>query len=134
MINKLYNLKKTQTDQKFMEKGQIMSKIQRIEAEILFTQNQIDTATIQRFGSISDFMVLSMHKNSMRYKIVKLEEEKNSLNIQLEELVKEIIQLQKESEQYAYILEEERKDTLRKVILSEQEASEEYIQSKYISG
>lgn len=133
MINKLYNLKKIETDQKFMEKGQIMSKIQRIESEILFTKNQIDTARIQQFGAISDFMILSMHKNNMRYKIAKLEEEKRLLNIELDNLVKQIIALQKESEQYLYILEEEKKEALKKVLLAEQEASEEYIQSKYIT-
>lgn len=134
MITKLYNLKKMQTDQKLMEKGQILSKIQRIESEIVITQNKIDTATIQKFGAISDFMILSMHKNSMRYNIAKLEEEKRLLNLELDNLVAQIVQLQKESEQYAYILEEEKKETLRKLLLSEQEASEEYIQSKYISS
>lgn len=109
MIEKLYNLKKTQTDQKLMQKGQVLAKIQTIDAEIMFTKNKIDTATLHRFGSISDFSVLAMHKNTMKQHIAKLENDKISLNTELEKLVEEIVELQKETEQFAYILEEEKK-------------------------
>ena len=46
MIKKLYNLKKNQTDQKLMQKAQLLSKIEQINIEIALTQNRIDTATI----------------------------------------------------------------------------------------
>lgn len=134
MIDKLYNLKKTQTDQKLMEKGQLVSKIDKIDAEILFTQNKIDTATLQTFGSISDFSILAMHKNTMKMHIAQMESEKNILNEQLEILVKQIVELQKETEQFGYILEEEKKEALKKLLLAEEEASSEYMQSKYIKG
>jgi len=133
MIEKLYNLKKTQTDQLLMQKGQLLAKIETINAEVMFTQNKIDTATLQRFGSVSDFSILAMHKNTMKQHIAKLENEKVVLNEQLEKLVEDIVQLQKETEQYAYILEEEKREALKKLLLAEQEASEEYIQSKYIA-
>lgn len=134
MIEKLFNLKKTQTDQKLMQKGQLLSKIEKIDAEIMFTQNKIDTATLHRFGSISDFSVLAMHKNTMKQHIVILQNEKNNLNVQLEALVEEIVEFQKETEQFGYILEEERREAIKKLLLAEQEASDEYIQSKYISS
>jgi len=134
MIEKLYNLKKTQTDQKLMEKGQLLSKIDKIDAEIMFTQNKIDTATLQRFGSISDFTILAMHKNTMKLHIAELESQKITLNAQLEVLVKVIIELQKEMEQFGYILDEEKKEALKKLLLAEEEASSEYMQSKYING
>ena len=66
MINQLYNLKKTQTDQRLMQKGQLLSKIERLDAKIIITKTQIDTATVQKFGAISDFTVLQMHKNTMK--------------------------------------------------------------------
>jgi len=134
MIEKLYNLKKTQTDQKLMEKGQLLAKIDKIDAEIMFTQNKIDTATLQRFGSISDFTILAMHKNTMKLHISELESKKVTLNAQLEVLVQHIVELQKETEQFAYILEEEKKEALKKLLLAEEEASSEYMQSKYING
>ena len=133
MIEKLYNLKKTQTDQKLMEKGQILAKIQKLEAEILLTQNSINTARIEKFGAISDFTILTMHKNTMKLHISKLEKQIQDLNVHLDKLVKEIIEFQKETEQFKYILDEQKNELLQAVLKAEQEAADEYIQSKYIT-
>lgn len=116
-----------------MQKAQLESKIEKIDVEISFTQNKIDTATVQKFGAISDFMILTIHKNTMKLHINKLQKEKEILHLQIEGLVKEIVELQKESEQFKYILEEEKKEVFRKILLAEEEASTEYMQSKYIS-
>ena len=134
MIEKLYKLKKNQTDLKLMEKAQLLSKIEKIDIEIIFTQNKIDTASVDRFGAISDFMILSIHKNTMKLHIQKLNNEKGILNSRVDVLVKEIIELQKEAEQFAYILEEEKKEIIKKILLAEEEASSEYMQSKYITN
>ncbi|RXK04780.1 hypothetical protein [Halarcobacter bivalviorum] len=134
MIDKLYNLKKTQTDQKLMQRAQLQAKINHIDAEIMLTQNQINTASVQKFGAISDFSVLAMHKNTMKEHIRKLENEKIGLIRQMEVIIEEIIQLQKETEQFEYILDELKQEKQLKIIKAEMEASEEYIQSKYISG
>lgn len=134
MIEKLYKLKKNQTDLKLMEKAQLVAKIEKIDIEVIFTKNKIDTASVDKFGAISDFMILSMHKNTMKQHIIKLNNEKNILNSRVEVLVKEIIELQKESEQFAYILEEEKKERIKRILLAEEEAASEYMQSKYISN
>ena len=134
MIQKLYNLKKNQTDQKLMQKAQIDSKIEQLNLEISFTQNKIDTATVQKHEAITDFMILTIHKNTMKAHIQKLKKEIELLNKQLEILVKEIVELQKEAEQFKYILEEEKKEAFKKILLAEEEAANEYMQSKYIKG
>lgn len=134
MIEKLYKLKKTQTDQKMMEKGQIMARINHIETEILFTNEKITTTSVQRHGAISDFAVLAIHRNTMKMHISKLEVEKNRLITQVDSLTEEIIELQKETEQYSYMLEEQKQEQIKKLLLVEEEASSEYIQSKYING
>ncbi|WP_226896502.1 hypothetical protein, partial [Poseidonibacter ostreae] len=123
-----------QTDQKLMQKGQLLSKIERIDAEILITNTQIDTATVQKFGAISDFSVLQMHKNTMKLHISKLEIEKNKLKQEIDLLIKDIIELQKETEQFGYILEEQKQEAIRRMLVAEEEEANEYIQSKYISG
>lgn len=133
MIEKLYNLKKNQTDQKLMQKAQFESKIEKLDIEIALTKNSIDTASVERYGAISDFMILTMHKNTMKMHIQKLDNEKRNINLQIESLIKEIIELQKEAEQFAYILDEERKEAIRKILVAEEEASTEYMQSKYIN-
>ena len=132
MIDKLYKLKKNQTDQKLVQKSQLLAKIEQITIEITLTQNRIDTATVQKHGAISDFMVLTIHKNTMKMHINELKNQKSILNEQVESLVKDIIQLQKEVEQFSYILEEEKKELLKKKLLLENEEANEYIQSKYI--
>jgi hypothetical protein len=134
LIEKLYNLKKNQTDQKLMQKAQLESKIEKIDIEIALIQNRINTASVERHGAISDFMILTMHKNTMKMNIQKLNTEKNNLSFQVESIIKEIIELQKEAEQFGYILEEERKEAIKKILLAEEEASNEYMQSKYING
>ena len=118
-----------------MEKSQLESQIEKIEYEISLTQNRIDSATVEKFGAISDFTILTMHKNTMKMHIGKLNEEKKKLILQVESLVKEIIELQKESEQFKYILEEEKKEAFLKILKEEEEeASTEYMQSKYINS
>ncbi|RWS49277.1 hypothetical protein CKA56_09440 [Arcobacter venerupis] len=134
MIEKLYKLKKNQTDQKLMQKAQLLSRIEQIDIEILLTQNRIDTASVEKHGAISDFMILTIHKNTMKMHIQKLNKEKVLLNMDVELLLKDIIELQKEAEQFSYILEEEKKEAIKKILLAEEEASSEYIQSKYISN
>ncbi len=133
MIAKLHELKKMQTDQKLIEKGQLMAKISRIEDEIMFTENKINTTSVQKHGAISDFAVLAIHKNTMKEYIIKLNNEKIILQKQVESLVIEIVELQKQTEQYAYILKEQKDEAFRKVLYMEEEAASEYIQSKYIS-
>ncbi len=133
MIAKLHELKKMQTDQKLIEKGQLMAKISRIEDEIMFTENKINTTSVQKHGAISDFAVLAIHKNTMKEYIIKLNNEKIILQKKVESLVIEIVELQKQTEQYAYILKEQKDEAFRKVLYMEEEAASEYIQSKYIS-
>jgi hypothetical protein len=133
MIEKLYQLKKLQTDQKLMEKAQIVSSINQIDTEIMFTQQKINTTSVEKHGAISDFSILAIHKNTMRMHIKKLNLQKNTFVKKLDTIIKEIIELQKESEQYKYILEEQKQEEMQRRLLIEQEASDEYIQSKYIS-
>ena len=134
MIDKLYKLKKSQTDQKLMQKGQIMARINHIETEVLLTEEKINTTSVQRHGAISDFAVLAIHRNTMKMHITKLETEKNNLNTQLKVIIEEVIELQKETEQFAYMLEEEKQEEIKRLLLVDEEASSEYIQSKYING
>ncbi|NLN12654.1 MAG: hypothetical protein GX169_00225 [Arcobacter skirrowii] len=75
-----------------------------------------------------------MHKNSIRYEITKLIKRKNELLKKVEALFLEIIELQKESEQYKYILEEEKEERRKAKMHDEMLQNEEFIQSSYIRG
>jgi len=132
LIKQLYNLKKNQTEQKLTEKSALEKEVDRIEEEVESTQYRINTATVQKFGSISDFMVLAMHKDSLRFYIKELLIKKNDLLKKIEALLSEIIELQKESEQYKYILEEQIKEKNKMLMDVQALEAEEFIQSKYI--
>lgn len=134
MIEKLYNLKKMQTDQKISEQGGVQNEINQLEDEIEQTNISMTTASVTKHGAISDFTVLQIHKNTMKIHITKLENQKNALTSKLNKIQEEVIELQKETEQFAYILKEEQKEALKKLLLAEEEASTEYMQSKYIQG
>ena len=113
-------------------KAQIDSKIDQIDAEILLTKNSITSASVQKNGSIADFVILTMHKNTMKLHIKKLEMEKSKLEEELKNVVQEIIELQKQAEQFKYILEEQKIEARVLALKTEQETTEEFIQSKYI--
>ena len=87
MINKLYNLKKNQTDQKLILRSQISSKIDNINAEIILTKNSITSASVQKNGDISDFVILTMHKDTMKMHIKKLELEKQKLEEDIRKMI-----------------------------------------------
>ncbi|RXJ87684.1 hypothetical protein [Arcobacter sp. CECT 8985] len=134
MIKKLYELKKTQVDRKLMEKGQLMSQIDAIDTELSITQAKINTTGVQPHGAISDFTILQMHKNSMKLHMSKLKVKKTNLQKKYEVVVNELIELQKESEQFDYLLQEEKKQKIKAVLKAEEDAAAEYMQSKYIRG
>ncbi|HJE02289.1 hypothetical protein AAX26_00272 [Aliarcobacter thereius] len=132
MINKLYNLKKSQTEQKLIEKATLEQEIYEIDEKIYSLTKEINTSTVQQLGSISDFMILAMHKDGLRFEVNKLLKRKDDLLKQVEVLFLEIIDLQKESEQYKYILEEEKEELRKAKLHDEMILNEEFIQSKYI--
>ena len=134
MINKLYNLKKTQTEQKLIEKSSLEQEVYKIDEEVGDLNHRINTTTVEKLGSISDFMILAMHKDTLRFEVKNLLSKKNQLIKKIDDLFAQIIELQKESEQYKYILDEEKKKKRKDTLHFELLESEEFIQSKYIKG
>lgn len=132
MIDRLYRLKNSQIEQKLIEKSSYEQEIYKIDEEKSSIEYRINTATVERLGSISDFMVLAMHKDSLRFQVKQLLVKKNTLLKKVDELFAQIIELQKESEQYKYILEEEKEQKKQEFLRNEMLESEEFIQSKYI--
>jgi chromosome segregation ATPase len=134
MIKKLYNLKQLQTDQKIAQKGKVQAQIDAIELEIEQTSKQMATTSVDKTGAISDFAILQMHKNTMKAHIVQLNSRKRVLEKQLDKLNEELKELLKESEQFKYMLEEQKKLELIEMIKKEEEQTAEFVQSKYIAS
>ena len=132
MIQKLYNLKNVQLEQQLVQKRQLMSKIFDIDEKIGRTSHSLSTATVKLFGSIGDFKVLAIHKNSMKYEIEKLEREKKVLQNQIAQYDIAIMNFQKELEQYGYILKQESKKRMKKEEKNEEMVASEYVQAKWM--
>jgi hypothetical protein len=132
MIKKLYNLKKLQTDQKVSQKLQVLNNVKSIDEEIDSLKDSLLHTSVNRYGPVSDFAVLEIHKATMKEKIYKLEIEKSKLLKIVAMLDKEIVELQKESEQFKYILNEEKKAKVKKFLKEEDNKADEYVQSKLI--
>ncbi len=134
MIKKLLSLKKLQTDQKILERVKLENEIEALDAEIMMTKHKISTTSVNRHGAISDFAILQMHKNTMNAHIVKLNSLKNRLTNKLQKTTQELKELLKQSEQFDYLVQEQKKVALQIRLKDEEETMAEYIQSKYIAS
>lgn len=134
MIEKLFNLKKMQTDLKIAQKAKIQTQIDKLNEEIEDTSTQMRTTSVDKTGAISDFAILQMHKNTMKAHIVQLNSRKRVLEKQQDKMNEELKELLKESEQFKYMLEEQKKLELIEAIKKEEEQTAEYVQSKYIAS
>jgi hypothetical protein len=134
MINKLYKLKKMQTNQQMQERQQILSNISTIDNDVELTLKNISSATVQTIGAISDFKILEIHKNTMRNHIFKLNQQKSNYLREVERYNKIILELNKETEQFKYIKQQQEKEKFKKLIKDEEEAASEYVQSKWMAS
>ena len=132
MIDKLYNLKKLQTDQKILERQLLLSNISQIEEDIKHIQDEQFSVNVVGDGSIGDFSIIQMHRNTMLYNIQILNERKKHLIIEVNKFNKEIVELQKESEQFEYIKNEIKKEEYKKQLKQEEQDSSEYMQVKWM--
>ncbi len=110
MIEKIYKLKQQQINQQVLLKQQALSKIEDLDREIQNTSRAYHSATVDIMGAISDFRVLQIHKETMKNHIIKLNQKKAQLKKQIDYYDTIILSLKKESEQFNYILEENKKE------------------------
>jgi hypothetical protein len=132
MIDKLYNLKKLQTEQNLLKKQQLLASIQSIDEEIEQTYFSINNATVQTIGSISDFALLEIHKNTMREHISKLGYKKALLIKDVKKFDKIIVELNKETEQFKYIKEQQDLEKMKKILKDEENVANEFVQSRWM--
>lgn len=132
MINKLYKLKQQQINQQVLLKQQSLSKIDDINKELQNTNHAFHHTTLDVMGAISDFRVLQIHKDTMKDHMIKLSQKKATLTKQIEHYDTIIVSLNKESEQFNYILQENKKEEIKNIQKYEEQVAAEYMQAKYI--
>ena len=134
MIQKLFKLKQQQINQQVLLKQQSQSKVDDIDKELYTTNVSLNSATVDIMGAISDFRVLQIHKETMKEHMIKLGKSKAQLKKQIEHYNILIIALNKESEQFNYILQEEKKKKAKEISKQEEIVSAEFMQSKFIQN
>ena len=134
MIKKLFKLKQQQINQQVLLKQQSQSKVDDIDKELYTTNISLNSATVDIMGAISDFRVLQIHKETMKVHMIKLGQSKAQLKKQIEHYNNIIIALNKESEQFNYILQEEKKQKAKEILKQEEIVSAEFMQSKFIQN
>jgi len=132
MIDKLYKLKQQQINQQVLLKQQAFSKIDDINKELNETHHQLNTRGLDVMGAISDFVVLQIHKETMKDHIIKLSKNKIELEKKIEEYDSIIVGLNKESEQFNYMLQEIKREKLKEIEKQEEIVASEYMQAKYM--
>ena len=132
MIDQLYKLKQQQINQQVLLKQQALSKINDIDDELLLTNKKLHTTTVDIMGAISDFRVLEIHKDTMKEHMIRLSQNKEHLKKQIEHYDGIIINLNRESEQFNYILLEMKREKLKEIEKQEEVVAAEYMQAKFI--
>ncbi len=132
MIDQLYKLKQQQINQQVLLKQQALAKINDIDSELALTNTKLHTTSVDIMGAISDFRVLEIHKQTMKEHIIKLSQNKEHLKKQIEHYDGLVVNLNKESEQFNYILQEQKREKLKEIEKQEEIVSAEYMQAKFI--
>ncbi len=131
MIDKLFHLKQVQIEQEILQKQMIVNRIIDIDEQITNLRNDIETVHVTPKGAIVDFQIIQMHKQTVKQQIVKLGFQKQQLQTQVDAHNNKIILLQKESEQYEYMLNEQKKELLKEELKLEALIADEITQSKW---
>jgi hypothetical protein len=134
MIEKIYKLKQQQINQQLLLKQQVVAKVDDINKELSKTSHDLNSASVNVMGAISDFRVLQIHKDTMKEHMIQLGRKKLHYLQQVEHYNSIIVDLNKESEQFNYILQEQKKEKLKQIIKQEEMTSAEYVQIKHIQN
>jgi len=134
MIKKLYELKKKELDRLLLQKSRLLSQLTDIDDEIEKIIYELNHTSVEKFGAINDFVMLSIHKNYLKEELKKLNYRKNNLEKNIEELNKDIVLLNKESEQYDYIIKQILKEKIKLQERKDRLITEDFVQAKYVRG
>ena len=134
MITKLYNLNKSKQEQNIILKQKLLSNLKIIEEKIISIDESLSKDSVEKFGAIGDFKLLAIHKNTMKYDKNKLINKKNNLNRQINKYDIIIKNYEKEIEKYSYLINEQKKQKMKKLVKYDEEIASEYMQAKYIKN
>lgn len=133
MIKKLYNLKNMQLNQKLTQKQELGSQMLEINTQLDEIQISLSQTGVKMFGSISDFKILAIHKNTLKNNREKLIIKKNILQKKINQLDNELIENNKEIEQYKYLLQMEKVKKMKQDLKNEELVASDFVQARWMN-
>lgn len=132
MIKKLHNLKNMQLNQKLIQKQELDSQMIEINTQLDEIQISLSQTGVKMFGSISDFKILAIHKNTLKNNREKLTIKKNILQKKINQLDNELIENNKEIEQYKYLLQMEKVKKMKQDLKNEELVASDFVQARWM--
>jgi len=132
MIKKLYELKKKELDRLLLQKSRLLSQLLDIDKNIEEIVYELNHISVEKYGAINDFVMLSIYKNYLKEELKKLNYRKTNLEKNIKELNKEIVELNKESEQYDYIVKQILKQKMKEQEKKDRLITEDFVQAQFI--
>lgn len=133
MIKKLHNLKNMQLNQKLIQKQELDSQMIEINTQLDEIQISLSQTGVKMFGSISDFKILAIHKNTLKNNREKLTIKKNILQKKINQLDNELIENNKEIEQYKYLLQMEKVKKMKQDLKNEELVASDFVQARWMN-
>lgn len=134
MIYKLHNLKKMQLDQEYAAKQSLVTQSYECDEKIEKLQMELNTAGVKAFGSIGDFKVLAIHKDSMRFEQNKIKNQKRLIEQKIEAINTKIVSLNKELEQFKYLIEVDKQEKRKQQEKNEELVASEFVQARWAAN
>jgi flagellar biosynthesis chaperone FliJ len=130
LVDKLYDLKNKELEQLMASRANVVHQRSKIDEEIASIRHAINTTSIDRYGVISDFAVLQMHKNTLKNEIAKLIQERLKLDEMMHELEEQLKEIYKHVEQFKYLKEQEKLKRNREKQRLEEKSLDEFVQTR----
>ncbi len=134
MTEKLLQLNKLKLNQNISLKLQKQKHLSDVEKSLISIDESINTTGVEKFGAIGDFKLLAIHKNALKHDKEKLISKKNILIEEVKKYDIIIMSFQKEIEKYDYLIKEDKKLKIKKLIKYDEDIASEYMQSKFIKN
>jgi len=131
VIYKLHNLKKMQLDQELVAKQALVAQGFDCDNKIQELQQELNTTGVKAFGSIGDFKVLAIHKDSIKFEQNQIKNQKRLIEQKIQIHNQKIVELNKELEQYKYLIEVDKKEKRKQEEKNEELAASEFVQARW---
>ena len=123
-----------QLDQELVAKQAFVAQGFECDTKIQELQDELNTAGVKAFGSIGDFKVLAIHKDSIKFEQNQIKNQKRLIEQKIQVHNQKIVELNKELEQYKYLIEVDKKEKRKQEEKNEELVASEFVQARWAAN